>query len=191
MRPAAVCPTALQNSAARRSAGVLVLAFAAVCALSGCSVRQVKRGAPLDEHAGWAMLPVRNLAETPLAGERTRALIATLLRMRGVGDLREWPETEGKDELPDLDDQHRYQSALAWARAQGLVYGVTGVVHEWRYRGGPDGEPAVGLGLDVIELSTGTVVWSAAGALEGWGHETVSGTAQKLIGSLVSDLDLR
>lgn len=189
MRPAAVCPTALRSTTASRRARLLALA--AACAVSGCSVRQVKSGAPLDEHATWAMLPVRNLAETPLAGERTRALVATLLRIRGVGDLRDCPDAEGKDELPDLDDQHRYQAALAWARAQGLVYGVTGAVHEWRYRGGADGEPAVGLGLEVIELSTGMVVWSAAGALEGWGHETVSGTAQKLIGSLVSELDLR
>ncbi|HXN82626.1 MAG TPA: hypothetical protein VN883_09100 [Myxococcales bacterium] len=187
--PAAVSPTALQRTAASCSARLLVLAVA--CALGGCSVRQVKRGAPLDEHAAWVMLPVRNFAETPLAGERTRALVATLLRMRGVGDLREYPDADGNDQLPDLDDQHRYQSALDWARAQGVVYGVTGAVHEWHYRGGPDGEPAVGLGLGVIELSTGRVVWSAAGALEGWGHETLSGTAQKLIGELVSDLDLR
>ncbi len=189
MRPqAAVSRPALQSRAASRTARLLALA---ACALGGCSVRQVKRGAPLDEHAAWVMLPVRNFAETPLAGERTRALVATLLRMRGIGDLREYPDAEGKDDLPDLDDQRRYQSALDWARAQGMVYGVTGAVHEWHYRGGPDGEPAVGLGLGVIELSTGRVVWSAAGALEGWGHETLSGTAQKLIGSLVSDLDLR
>lgn len=161
--------------------------------VSGCSTHQVKRGRPLDERAVWVVLPVQNLAETPLAGERTRALLATLLRMRGIGNLREAvePETKDPDQLPDLDDQRRYRSALAWAQAQGFAYGVTGTVHEWRYRGAPDGEPAVGLGLEVIELSTGQVVWSAAGALSGWGHDTVSGTAQKLIGSLLSELDLR
>src|SRR5258708_36622654 len=105
MRPqAAVSRPALQSRAASRTARLLALA---ACALGGCSVRQVKRGAPLDEHAAWGMLPVRNFAETPLAGERTRALVATLLRIRGIGDLREYPDAAGKDDLPDLDDQRR------------------------------------------------------------------------------------
>jgi hypothetical protein len=34
-------------------------------------------------------------------------------------------------------------------------------------------------------------VWSATGAKSGWGAETVSGTGQKLLDDLLSDLEIK
>ena len=78
--------------------------------------------------------------------------------------------------------------ALAWARSRGASYAVTGNVAEWRYKNGPDGEPAVGLTLQIIEIPSGAVLWSAAGSRSGWGRESVSGTAQKLLRDLLADV---
>lgn len=174
--------------------GMLSL-LAVVGLLGGCAVQEVQRGVVLDTHARWALLPIINHAETPQAGERVQAILATLLRVRGVTDAQEYAaqqksdgETEG---LPELDERRRFDEALNWAKAQGMTYGVTGSVEEWRYKSGADGEPAAGLSLQVIDITTGRVLWSATGARTGWGRESVSGTAQKLLKDLLRDLPLK
>jgi hypothetical protein len=64
-------------------------------------------------------------------------------------------------------------------------------VQEWRYRAEPDGEPAVGLTLSVIEVRSGRTVWSATGARAGLSRDTLSGTAQTLLRQLLARLELR
>jgi hypothetical protein len=66
---------------------------------------------------------------------------------------------------------------------------VTGSVEEWRYKGGLEGDPAVGLTLVVFELATNRVVWSASGSRTGTGADSVSGTALTLLGSLIDELN--
>jgi polysaccharide biosynthesis protein PelC len=178
-------------SAVRPGSIVRATSVAALLMLAGCSVRHVHRGEPLAQTQKWVILPVQNYAETPMAGERAEAILANLLRIRGVRELDRYPAPAMAADLPELDERRRFDSALGWARSQGFAYGVTGSVHEWRYRTGLDGEPAVGLGIEVIELASGRVVWSASGALSGWSRETVSGTAERLLGRLVSQLELR
>jgi hypothetical protein len=68
---------------------------------------------------------------------------------------------------------------------------MTGAVDEWRYKVGVDGEPAVGLVLQVIDLGTGNVVWTATGARSGWSREALSAVGQKLMRDLLGDLSLR
>ncbi|HXN40920.1 MAG TPA: hypothetical protein VN918_03965, partial [Myxococcaceae bacterium] len=89
---------------------------------------------------------------------------------------------------PDFDEQRRFEDSLAWARTKGFVYGLTGTVEEWTYRTGLDGDAAVGLTLQVIEMESGRVVWSASGSRSGWGRETLSGVAHKLMDSLLAEL---
>lgn len=61
-------------------------------------------------------------------------------------------------------------------------------VDEWRYKVGVDGEPAVGITLQVIEVQSGNVIWSAAGSRTGWSRDAVSAVAQKLLRQLLSPL---
>lgn len=174
--------------------GILAL-LAVMGLLGGCAVQEVQRGAALDTHARWALLPIMNHAETPQAGERAQAILATLLRVRGVVDAQEYAahqKTEGEAEgLPELDERRRFDEALNWAKGQGMTYGVTGSVEEWRYKSGTDGEPAAGVSLQVVDIASGRVLWSATGARTGWGRESVSGTAQKLLKDLLRDLPLK
>jgi hypothetical protein len=167
-----------------------VVMLALLCTTLGCAVVEAQRGVRLDPRARWVLLPVVNHAEPPQAGERAEAVLGTILRAQGVADLRVYPAAKDDAGLPELDEQRRYEEALAWARAEGYAYAVTGSVEEWRYRSGLDGEPAVGLTVRVIELQTGRVVWSASGSRSGWGRDTVSGTAQKLMKTLLGQLQL-
>ncbi len=157
---------------------------------SGCAVHQVQRGPRLDPSSRWVLLPMMNFAETPQAGERSESILATLLRIHGVAGLTQYPVATSDTDLPELDERRRYEAALAWGKSAGFTYGVTGSVQEWRYRSGLDGEPAVGLSIQVIDLATGRVVWSATGARSGWGRDSVAGTAQKLLDRLLADLQL-
>lgn len=56
---------------------------------------------------------------------------------------------------------------------------------EWRYKSGMDGEPAVGMTLEIVDIESGRGIWSAGGARTGWYWDAVSGVAQKLIRKLL------
>lgn len=156
---------------------------------ASCTVRSVQSGPPLDLRARWALLPVLNHSDTPQAGENAAAILETLLRSRGVVHLAEVPVDEQDDALPELSERRRLDNAMTWARKKKFRYGVTGSVEEWRYRG-LDGQPAAGLTVRVIDLSSGDVVFSASGARSGWGRDTISGVAQQLLADLTRPLRL-
>ena len=53
--------------------------------LSACaSTTHVQTTTPLDASAGWALAPLSNHSETPLAGERAQGTLLTLLHRHGV-----------------------------------------------------------------------------------------------------------
>lgn len=157
--------------------------------LTGCTITRVQAGETLSLRSRWVVLPFSNLADTPRAGERVASISGSILRIRGVQELLEY--RDAREMLPELDDGHRLQDAITWAKAAGYSYGVTGTVEEWRYRGGTDGDPAVGVNLRVIDLVSGRTLWTASGSRAGWQQDTASGTAQRLLGQLLDQLDLR
>ena len=159
--------------------------------LCACSVHYVNSSPPLAQDAGWVLLPVVNLAEVPLAGEKVEAMLDNALRLRGLTGLKHPAAPLQNDTGLLLDDRQRYQAVLKVARASGARYGVTGTVNEWRYKTGLDGEPAVGLTLQLIDVASGDILWTASGAKTGWGFANVSGTAEKLIATLLGGLKLQ
>ena len=162
-----------------------------VIGLWACTVHHMKPSSPLPKQSRWVLLPVVNLAEAPLAGEKVESLLDNALRLHGLKNLQRMslPGDQADDLL--LNDQRRYEMALASSRQEGAGYAVTGSVQEWRYKTGLDGEPAVGITLQVLELPSGRVLWTASGAKTGWGYANVSGTAQKLIAELLDGLTLQ
>jgi polysaccharide biosynthesis protein PelC len=159
--------------------------------LGACTVHHMQPSSPLPRQARWVVLPVVNLADTPLAGEKVEALLDNVLRLHGLKNLerQDAPLSKSNDLL--LNDQRRFEQALAVAQQGGNGFAVTGSVQEWRYKSGLDGEPAVGLTLQVLELPSGRVLWTASGAKTGWGYANVSGTAQQLIAKLLDGLILQ
>ena len=176
----------------RRLVALVVIGLVQIGGLGGCMVREVQHGPALDRKSRWVLLPLRNQTDTPQAGEKAESILATLLRARGLGDIAGYtPPAEAAGVLPELDERRRAEHALKWAKGQGFLYGVTGSVEEWRYRNGLDGEPAVGISVQVVDLPSRRVVWSASGARAGWGRATLAGTAQELLKSLLEELDLK
>lgn len=172
---------------------LLLAATLLTLTLSGCSstIVSVEQGPLLDATDRWALLPFSNLTDAPLAADGVESILGTLLRVRGVQTLTHYPSLGNSDAALLLDEQQRYQRSLDWARGAKFHYAISGTVDEWHYRSGVEREPAVGISLRVVELPTGKVIWSSTGARSGWGRESVSGTAQKLLMKMLSSLRLR
>ncbi|HEU0195630.1 MAG TPA: hypothetical protein VFQ88_00265 [Nevskiaceae bacterium] len=171
---------------------VVLCTLLAALSLSACSTAtDVQHTASFPAQARWALLPIVNDAQAPLAGQRAESIASALLRKRGVTGLTHYPLSDENLALPELNDARRLQRALKWARNQGFQYGLSGNVTEWGYKTGLDGEPAVGVTLKVIDITTGQVLWSASGARSGWGYNSLAGTAQVLLDKLIAHLPLR
>ncbi|AOY00819.1 penicillin-binding protein activator LpoB [Jeongeupia sp. USM3] len=171
----------------------LIGRLAALClvlGLTACAVVDVSKSAPLPAKAQWAMLPIVNHTETPLAGLRAEAILQPLLHQRGIADLRVYPAGLSKETLLAPDERAALEAARDWARKEQLRYAIGGSVDEWRYKVGVDGEPAVGLSLTVWDLQTGQVVWSGVGGKSGFSRESLAAVAQKLMRDIVNGLPL-
>ena len=168
---------------------LLLLALGA----AGCTVMDRSRGntVALEAGARWAILPLVNHTETPQAGLRAEVILESLLRQRGLQSLERPPVAPANDLLGESSDGKPRQDVQRWAAEQGIRYAITGAVDEWRYKVGVDGEPAVGLVLQIIDLKNGQVVWTATGAKSGWSREALSAVGQKLMRDLLGDLSLR
>lgn len=155
--------------------------------LGACAVIRTTAGtgAPVPREARWALLPFVNHTESPQAGLRAEVIADALLRARGVNNLMHYPPSLSSEVLLEPAERKVQLDAQKWAREQGLRYALQGTVDEWRYKVGVDGEPAVGLVLQIIDLQSGDVVWTGVGARSGWSREALAAVAQKLIDGLL------
>lgn len=158
--------------------------------ISACSVYEIQDADPLPVSARWVLLPVINHSDTPDAGHRVSEIAATLVRSRGVNDLSNYAPQADDNSMPALDQRNELITSIEWAKQQGFRYGLSGSVQEWRYKSGLDGEPVAGITINVIDLNDGHVIWAASGSKTGWGRESVSGVAHKLISVLLDGLEL-
>ncbi|KPC52964.1 DUF4136 domain-containing protein [Amantichitinum ursilacus] len=167
---------------------------AAVLGLSACAVTSTASSGnttlALPAAEKWAMLPLLNRTETPLAGLRAESIVEPLLVQHGLTQLQLYPSALAKDSMLAADDRAAVDAARQWAQSQTIRYAIGGSVDEWRYKVGVDGEPAVGISLMVWDLQTGQVVWSGVGGKSGYSREALSAVAQKLISKLIEDLPL-
>lgn len=169
----------------------MLLGGSLLVACSGCAVVDVQtQQAPLKRSAKWALLPILDYSESTQAGARIEDTLSSLLQTRMQIEMAKYPAPTEADSAVDLDDRLRYQKAYDWAKKEGFSYGIGGSVNEWRYRNGADGEAAVGLTLRIVDLGSGQTLWSATGARSGFGRESASGTAQRLLRDMLGKLDV-
>ncbi len=174
------------------SSGNLLLVAILLGAVSACTVIDKQGMESFSSTKTWVLLPFQNHSGTPRAGDKVEEMLATLLRGRGIDNLQVYQYQNKKEEIWSiLDDKHRQEEALKSARQGNFYYGITGSIEEWAYKTGVGGEPAVGLNIRIIDIPSGKVVWSATGAKSGWGADTVSGTSQKLLDELLSDMEIK
>ena len=168
----------------------LFLSMLMLVALSACSTVTTTDKISVSANQPWVLLPINNLSTTPRAGEKTNAMVETHLRSRGVSSLKTYSTPEGLNLVSLLDTDREINDAIKWGRDNGMRYGMTGTVHEWHYKSGPDKEPAVGMSLKLIDLSTEKVVWQATTAKTGWGYANVSGVANKTVKRLLKQINI-
>lgn len=166
----------------------LLLTACALLVLGACSTVQRSTNVRPEANAVWAVAPFVNHTETPLAGRRAQAIVTEWIAA-AVSPSVVTPPVEWLDESLFEKGQLRSQAELLqWAKAAGARYLVMGQVSEWRYKVGVDGEPAVGLALTVLEVSSGKRVYSAVGGKSGFSRESLAGVAQKLVRDLLGPL---
>lgn len=173
---------------ARRAAGLRALVLATSLLLGACATLTSSGPVPADGAASWALLPIENLSDTPLAGRRAAALVETRLRARGVERLARVDRVGRLDLVALLDDGASRDDALARARDAGHRYAVLGTVHEWRYKRAPDGDPVVGLSLSLVDVASGDVLWQGSAARSGWGGASLSGVADRVVAELLGEV---
>ncbi len=163
--------------------------FPLLLLLTACSTKSVQQSQPLDVKGLWVVMPMANNSNTPMAAFKAENMLAAQLRAKGL-KVTHYPH-QNVEELADiLDSNARFNKAADWLMEQDAAYVVQGAVEEWRYKSGLDGEPVVGLTLLLTQTSDNQVIWSGAGARSGWGRESVSGVAIKVVGELLDSLTL-
>lgn len=167
-----------------------LLSMAVLVTLTACGTFTSTEKVSVSANERWVLLPINNLSTTPRAGEKTNAMVETHLRARGVESLKSYVAPEGLNLVSLLDTDREIKEAIKWGRAEGYRFGMTGTVHEWHYKSGPDKEPAVGLSLKLIDLSTDQVVWQATTARTGWGYANVSGVADRAVEKLLKQISI-
>lgn len=163
-------------------------ALGAALWLAGCAVTDIGRAPQIARSETMAVLPIVNYTETPQAGLRAEAIAESLLKTGGMANLKRYPASLNPETLFEPAEREAVAKALEWAKGEKVRYALTGAVQEWRYKVGVDGEPAVGISLQLIDVNSGDVVWSATGSDSGWSRSSLSGTAQKLLRRLLSPL---
>ena len=135
-----------------------------------------------------AMLPVANFTDVPQAGLRVESLLESALRQSGLKQLVIYPPALNPETLFEPSERKAQAEAEKWAKAQGIRYVVTAAVNEWRYKVGIDGEPAVGMMLQVKDLSNDQVVSSSAGGRTGGSRQALSAVGLQLTNELVAGI---
>ena len=160
---------------------VLLLALS----LASCTHVRSSQGVSLDAEGTWLVLPLVNRTATPQAGLRAAAIVESVLYRHGVQRVEAYPETDNDGVLFEASSPAIRKKMAQWITTQDATYVVSGVVHEWRYKTGVDGEPAVGVMLEIRELPSGEIVYSGTGSRAGWARDSLSETGQKVIDKLL------
>lgn len=158
-----------------------IVFFVSFFQLSACTT--IKNScASIDASQTIAVLPFTNMTETPQADDRVSAITTDVLRTRGFRHVVSFPPARVKPSLiPGVKEPIPRERLLEWARSQGADYALTGSVTEWNYKVGLDGEPAVGVNMELINLKTGEVIWTAVGSKIGGSRMAVSQVGIDLI----------
>ena len=163
---------------------VLIAALLMV-ALAGCTHVRSTQDVSLSGEGTWLVLPLVNRTATPQAGLRAAAIVESVLYRHGVETVEAYPQTDNDGVLFEASSAASRDKMSQWVSTQNAAYVVSGVVHEWRYKTGVDGEPAVGVMVQIRELPSGKIIYSGTGSRAGWARDSLSETGQKVIDKLL------
>ena len=156
--------------------------------LSGCAstALHASRAPRLAPGAVITVAPFANDTTTPGAGARAASMTASLLQIHGLGSVTAMA-ADHHDRLP-LGLEPNPATLLRKARAMGARYVVEGAIQEWRYTIGLDGQPAVAVTMDVVNVHNGRVLWTATASRSGTPRESVGVLAEDTLNAMIQRL---
>lgn len=165
------------------SVALLLSTLLASCASS--SIRQ-SHVVTFNPNTPILVVPFYNNSDTPNAGQRAGSLLLGLLEAKGMTDVRLYRQTSRCDNpLTCGAATISWKNVQAFANANQIHYVFMGDVNEWRYKVGLDGEPSVGVMINLKEVDTGKTLWTAVGSRVGHSWSGLSNTAQQLFQKLL------
>lgn len=163
--------------------------------MSGCTSTQISRSSQrqvFNACSRWGVVPLTNYTQTPQAGEKAATIAAGLLRTCNIKQVIVYRRPGSCKEILACPHQQLSDNQIRlWARRKRLRYVMLGSVNEWRYKVGLDGEPAVNLTLNILDVNTGKIVWNSVGSKVGGSRCSVGVVAHDLINSMLLGLVLR
>lgn len=175
-----------------------VMAAAMLLFLAGCAGESVTRYISPSLGSGAsrsvAVLPLANLTTHPNAGQILGEMLYA--ELKGIPSFSLRDNTEAWAELTPPDQDIEEAALGLRARQAGKKLGVDAVVYgsvtEYRYKRGLDEEPAVGVAVRLMDVSTGEVLFSAVvSRIGGCGffcRDSLSRTAQAVCAGLARDM---
>ncbi|MGZ6143728.1 MAG: GNA1162 family protein [Myxococcales bacterium] len=184
---------------ARRSVFSLALALAAACATAS---GQKYKDKAMDFAAvkTVAVLPFQNLSRDNQAGDRIRDVFANaLLATGGVYVLPQGEVTRGLQKAAvQLPATPTKEDAVNLGKALGVEAVITGTLKEYgEIRSGTATANAISVSVEMLETTTGKVVWSATSTrggigvwdrLFGGGGEPMNKVSEEAVNDLIGKL---
>jgi hypothetical protein len=164
--------------------------FSLFLLLTGCSsVERTGSKIPVNEGKfSLVMPPFLNATDNEHAGQALTQLTGSALLERGI------PLVQTEDILNKTADDTapkqdvRYQEI---AQANKATYLLMGTVHEYRYKSDLSSHPAVGITLRLVNVADGRTLWQGSSSKVGRFYSSLTSTAQKTVGDLVSKVPLK
>ena len=157
---------------------ILLIGFS-IMGLTACSNSEtvvVSKPFPsLQKKGAIAVFAFENYTDTPQAGKRAANLMEGLLNAKGYDTVREI----------GISKASLVQKRIL-AKEYHARFLLVGGVSEWRYKTGIDGEPAVSLAVKLLDVQSGSVLWSATGSDNSWGNASIGTTAQTLLAQMIN-----
>ncbi|WP_422139428.1 hypothetical protein [Endozoicomonas sp. ALC020] len=182
--------------------GFLILILTAVLALTGCQYTGFNNSGGLGGTAAssglyreglpgtanWAVLPFINHSEASSITTQVERILMVNLPSRGIEEARLYPESEVTTASKSLEAAHRYQNGKQWAMQNDISFAIAGEIFEWYYD--DSGRPNVSMGLTVIDIRSGEVIWDINGASEGLQGDDLFDISRGLISDLLQSLPI-
>ncbi len=167
--------------------------IAFLCMLTACTtINSSRQVTQTSANQPWGIVAFNNNTETPQAGNRATSITANVLRAKGVYNLSTFQPYGDCSQLVSCPSTSiPLRSVLAWAQKRNLCYVMTGSVNEWQYKVGLDGEPVAAVALQLYDVNSGRVIWSAVGSKIGNGRSGLGNVGQSLIDNMLKSLAVR
>jgi len=173
-----------------RKLSALFIMMMSFIMISACATYHVQETPLFDTDKQWALIPLQNFSQTPQASEKVSSVLFSILKTKGFENLVLAEFNQENHPILGKIPKKSPEESMQWAKDRQVDYMFTGSVEEWRYKSGLNGEPAVSITLQIIDVHSDDVIWTATGARTGWGRESASMTTRRVIDHLLKKVSM-